>query len=153
MRPRKPRGGPALTRRGPGPSGLCAAFPRARGAGRRGPHGARARHPGARGRPDGLPVPGPSAASVPTSADGMPHFKDPDPRVWHRHPVPWPAGIANLTAPRAPAQRGCVCESQARRQARSGFLSVPGIPPRLRLALEEFSSKTQLYQVCRFCGI
>lgn len=105
---------------------LCCVPARERGGTARSPRGSRTASPGP--RPDGLPVPGTSAASVPTSADGMPHFKDPDPRVWHRHPVPWPAGISNLTAPRAPAQRGCVCESQARKAGEERFPLGPWHP-------------------------
>lgn len=113
MRLRKPRWRPADNPQGAGAVGaLCSVPARERGGTARCPRGSHSVSRGPGARRDGLPAPGTSARFVPTSADGMTHFKDPDPRVWHRHLVPCLAGISNLTAPRARAQRGCVCESQ-----------------------------------------
>lgn len=153
MRLRQPRSLPADSPQGAEAVGaLCSVPARERGGTARCPRGSHSVSRGPGARRDGLRAPGSSAAFVPTSAEGMTHFKDPDLRVPHRPPVPCPAGISNLTAPPAGRREGVSANPRTGRQGRRAFFSVPLIPPPLRLALEEFSFKIQLYQVYRFCG-
>lgn len=136
----KPRWRPADNPQGAGAVGaLCSVPAHERGGSARCPRGSHSVSPDPGARRDCLPVPGTSAASVPSSADGMTHFKDLDQLLWHRHLVRCLAGISNLTATGAGAQRGCVCESRGWKAGEESFhfgSRYPSSP----------SFSTQLYQ-------